>query len=97
MSAVSSTAKSGEGEVWPVASFALEPSTSGSRQNRQARRHPERFGIAVAAERMGLSERHVRRLVFERRIPHYKVGSRVVLDAEDCEAFLASQRREALR
>jgi excisionase family DNA binding protein len=46
---------------------------------------------------MGLSERHVRRLVFERRIPHYKVGSRVVLDAEDCEAFLASQRREALR
>jgi excisionase family DNA binding protein len=97
MNAVSSTVKPGDGEALPAASFSVEPSTSGSRQNRQARRHPERFGIAIAAERMGLSERHVRRLVFERRIPHYKVGSRVVLDAEDCEAFLASQRREALR
>jgi excisionase family DNA binding protein len=51
----------------------------------------------VAAERLGLSERHVRRLIFERRLAHYKVGSRIVLSAEDCEAFLASQRREAIR
>jgi excisionase family DNA binding protein len=46
---------------------------------------------------MGLTERHVRRLVFERRIPHFKVGSRIVLDAQDCEAFLAASRREAVR
>lgn len=73
------------------ASFTAEP------PNREARRHPERLNIPAAAERMGLTERHVRRLVFERRINHYKVGSRIVLDAEDCENFLAAQRREAVR
>jgi excisionase family DNA binding protein len=87
MPAVRSPAKPGKGDAV----------SAPERTNREARRHPERFGIPVAAERLGLSERHVRRLIFERRLAHYKVGSRIVLSAEDCEAFLASQRREAIR
>jgi excisionase family DNA binding protein len=65
--------------------------------NRERRRHPEMFNISVAAERLGTTPRHVRRLIQERRIPHYKVGSKVVLSAEDCDAFLKQARREATR
>ncbi len=74
-----------------------QPSPTAESPNREARQHPERLNIPAAAELMGLSERHVRRLVFERRLPHYKIGSRIVIAADDCEAFLAAQRREAVR
>jgi excisionase family DNA binding protein len=39
----------------------------------------------------------VRRLIQERRIPHFKVGSRVILSAKDCDEFLETARREARR
>jgi excisionase family DNA binding protein len=69
--------------------------SSGS--SRERRRHPEMFDIPGAAERLGTTPRHIRRLIQERRIPHYKVGSKIVLSADDCDAFLKQARREALR
>ena len=71
--------------------------TQPANKNRDVRRHPEMFNISVAAERLGTTPRHVRRLIQERRIPHYKVGAKVVLSADDCDKFLEQARREALR
>lgn len=48
-----------------------------------------------AAERLGTTQRHVRRLVFERRIPFYKVGGKVRLDAAELDRWLDQQRVEA--
>lgn len=62
-----------------------------------ARSHAKHFGIPVGAEYLGISERHLRRLIQERRIPHFKIGSRVILSSDDCESFLEKARREALR
>jgi excisionase family DNA binding protein len=65
--------------------------------NRAQRRHPKRFDIAGAAEFLGLSERFVRRLVQERRVTHLKIGSRVLFDERDLDAFMRAARREAVR
>jgi excisionase family DNA binding protein len=70
-------------------------STNKSQRDRQSR--PERFGIPAAAEYLSISERHVRRLVFERRLAHYKVGSRIVISVSDCDVLLEQSRREAMR
>lgn len=51
--------------------------------------------IPDAATYLGTSERHVRRLVSERRLPHHKVGKFVVLDTRDLDAFVAAHRVEA--
>ena len=39
------------------------------------------------------SVRHVRRLVAERRIPHYKVGHYVRFDPNEIDEWLRGQRR----
>lgn len=60
---------------------------------------PERYyDVPSAAAFMGTSERHVRRLVAERRLAFHKVGPRKIRFAEsDLEAFLAAGRVEAAR
>ena len=47
------------------------------------------------AERLGVGERFVRRLVEERRIPFLKIGRLVRFEVGDVEAWIASQRVEA--
>ena len=64
-------------------------------RSREERRHPERVGVPGAAEWLGTSERHVRRLVQERRITHYKLGGRLLFDLRDLDEALAQTRREA--
>ncbi|MET0902285.1 MAG: helix-turn-helix domain-containing protein [Acidimicrobiales bacterium] len=44
------------------------------------------------ADRLHVSVRHVRRLVFERRIPFVKIGSLLRFDAEDVESWLSTLR-----
>ena len=46
------------------------------------------------ADRLGVGERFVRRLVEERRIPFLKIGRLVRFDVGDVEAWIASQRVE---
>lgn len=48
--------------------------------------------LPAVAERLGVNERHVRRLVFERRIPFIKWGHLLRFDADEIEAWLAEAR-----
>lgn len=49
--------------------------------------------LAAVAERLGVNQRHVRRLVAERRIPHIKWGHLLRFDADEIEAWLDRARR----
>ncbi len=48
--------------------------------------------ITQLAERLGVSERFVRRLVEERRIPFLKIGKYVRFDPDDVDRWIARQR-----
>jgi excisionase family DNA binding protein len=58
-----------------------------------ARRPP--LGIPEAAEYLGTSVRHLRRLIAERRVVSYRLGGRVLLSPDDLDQLLTSGRREA--
>ena len=51
--------------------------------------------VPEVAERLGTSQRFVRRLTAERRIPYTKLGKHVRLVDVDVEAFIAAGRVEA--
>jgi excisionase family DNA binding protein len=54
--------------------------------------------VASAANHLGCSERFIRRLVQERRIPFVKLGgTKVRFLARDLDRWVASQRVEAMR
>ena len=53
---------------------------------------PELIVIATLAERLGDSERHIRRLVAERRIPYLKVGRYVRFDRAEIARWLDDGR-----
>jgi excisionase family DNA binding protein len=50
-----------------------------------------------AAERLNITPRHVRRLVFERRIAYRKVGRFVRFHPDDLAEYVAAQRIEVSR
>lgn len=52
--------------------------------------------VPEVAERLGTSQRFVRRLIAERRIPYTKLGKHVRLADGDVDAFIASGRVEAV-
>lgn len=49
--------------------------------------------LPTVAERLGVGERHIRRLVFERRIPFVKWGHLLRFEPDDIEAWLDENRR----
>jgi excisionase family DNA binding protein len=51
--------------------------------------------VEQAAERLGTSERFVRRLVLERRIAYVKLGRHVRISEHDLTNFVATGRVEA--
>ena len=51
--------------------------------------------VAEAAEWLNTTPRHVRRLVFERRIAYRKLGNYVRLHPDDLAEFVAAHRVEA--
>lgn len=57
------------------------------------------LSVPALAERLGTSERHVRRLVHERRIPFVKLGdgrgAPVRFDPADVDRWLDARRVEA--
>ncbi|MGE3448708.1 MAG: helix-turn-helix domain-containing protein [Microbacteriaceae bacterium] len=53
--------------------------------------------IEWAAAELGTSVRHVRALVFERKIDFYKVGRLLRFSRRDIDAYLARNRVEAVR
>jgi excisionase family DNA binding protein len=50
-----------------------------------------------AAERLGTTPRHVRRLVFERRIAYRKLGRYVRFHPDDLEEYIPANRVEVGR
>jgi excisionase family DNA binding protein len=50
--------------------------------------------VEQAAERLGTTERFVRRLIAERRVAYVKLGRHVRIAAEDLEAFIVAGRVE---
>lgn len=54
---------------------------------------PVLIDIATLAERLGDSERHIRRLVAERRIPFLKVGRFVRFDSAEIVRWLDDGRK----
>ena len=50
--------------------------------------------VDQAAGRLQTSPRFIRRLIFERRIPFYKLGRHVRLQASDLDAYIAAGRSE---
>lgn len=58
-------------------------------------RRGRRLDVVGAASYLGLTERHLRQLVFERRLTHFKLGRRLVFDTDDLDAYLEANRREA--
>jgi excisionase family DNA binding protein len=53
--------------------------------------------IAGLAERLGVGERFVRRLVEERRIPFFKIGRHVRFHLDDVEQWIHENRVEPRR
>lgn len=52
--------------------------------------------IPAVAERLGVGERHIRRLVFERRIPFIKWGHLIRFDTTEIDRWLDDARRPAV-
>jgi excisionase family DNA binding protein len=56
-------------------------------------RLPELMNIDQLAQRLGITVRHVRRLVAERRVPYLKVGKLVRFDSGEIATWLDSRRQ----
>jgi excisionase family DNA binding protein len=54
------------------------------------------LSITDAAVRLGVTERYVRRLVYERRVPFYKVGRLVRFRETELDQWLEASRVEPL-
>ena len=54
---------------------------------------PQLLTIDQPTQRLGITERHGRRLVAERHVPYLKVGKLVRLDPSEIAAWLDHQRR----
>jgi excisionase family DNA binding protein len=52
------------------------------------------LSVEQAAERLGTSERFVRRLIAERRITYVKLGRHVRISSRDLDAFIRASRVE---
>ena len=55
---------------------------------------PRLLAIDEVAEHLGVSVRHVRRLVFERRIPYIKWGHLLRFDPTEIQAWLSRSKIE---
>lgn len=53
------------------------------------------LNVPEVADKLGTSQRFVRRLIAERRIPYTKLGKHVRIADVDVEAFIAAGRIEA--
>ncbi len=64
-------------------------------QGTDGRGSPRRLSVEEAAPILGVSVFMVRALIRQRAVPYYRIGRRIVLDAEDLERYLRQHRVEA--
>jgi len=69
------------GRVWPPMALKLHP-------QRVSNPLPQLVGIDDLASQLGVSVRHIRRLVSERRIPFHKWGRLLRFDVDEVVAWL---------
>jgi excisionase family DNA binding protein len=74
-------------------SLSIEPQHPKSEGRRSAVGKPL-IDIPCVAEALGVTPRHIQRLVAERRIPYLKVGRFVRFDPAELSVWLDQQRRE---
>ena len=55
---------------------------------------PALLSLPDVAERLGVGERHIRRLVYERRIPFIKWGHLLRFDPNEIEAWIDAARQQ---
>ncbi len=55
--------------------------------------HPALVDIAAVAAQLGVSKRHVRRLITDRGLPHHKIGHYLRFDPLEVRAWIATTRR----
>ena len=61
---------------------------------RIGRRRPSRYtDVRGVAEHLAITERHVRRLVLERRIPHRKIGNLLRFVTNEVDRWMDTLRR----
>ena len=65
----------------------MPPATAHTTVNR-----PALIDLPAVAERLGVNERHIRRLVAERRIPFVKWGHLLRFDPAEIDAWLDQSR-----
>ncbi len=58
-------------------------------KNRDLRTLPQ-----VVAEREYLTIRWLRRLIYEGRVPSYKLGGKVLVDLEEIDSYVEASRRD---
>ena len=51
--------------------------------------------VPATAEYLGVTERHVRELVYRRAIPHHHVGRLLRFDLDDLDAWMLANRTPA--
>jgi excisionase family DNA binding protein len=54
---------------------------------------PNLLDITQLAEHLGTSQRHIRRLIADRRIPYVKVGGRIRFDPHEIRSWIDEARR----
>ncbi len=57
---------------------------------------PQLLDVPGLANRLGVTERFIRRLIAERRVPFCKIGKFVRFDPVEIEAWLNEQRVDAV-
>lgn len=67
-----------------------------NRTRSRRRRQAALLDIPGLAERLGTTERFVRRLVAERRVPFHKVGRFVRFDPADIDEWLGEHRVDSV-
>lgn len=63
--------------------------------NGERLRAPRLTNRKGAAEYLGTTERHIKRLVYERQIPHVHIGRKLLFDYDDLDRFIKANRTEA--
>ncbi|HZQ86843.1 MAG TPA: helix-turn-helix domain-containing protein [Acidimicrobiales bacterium] len=59
----------------------------------QTPKRPALMNLVELAERLGVNERHVRRLVAERRVPFVKWGHLLRFDPDEIDEWIDKARR----
>lgn len=84
-------------ELPETASHLNPPRRGGAKPKTSSARAklPELLTIDELAEHLGVGERHIRRLIAERRVPYVKWGHLVRFDPDEIAAWLDQNRRRA--